>query len=156
MGSPCSGGVGVLKFDTMHWSQEIAAETGKPEYQTCEIVITDPSLVTVEYDIDTAVSTETGDGTLYEGQARLIAVRRGVNYEGASQGNSKTITSIRIQIPGQELPVTLRKGTTAVVTSAPLNRTLENYLFYLASDVHGSSAATRTFEFNLDGDTSHD
>lgn len=145
----------MLKFNTKHWSQEIADESGKPEYQTCEVTISDPWLVSTDYDIDTGETTVTGDGTLYAGRARLIAVRRGVNYEGATQGNSKTITSIRIQIPGQELPVTLRKGTTAIVTSAPLNRTLENYLFYLASDVHGSSAASRTFEFNLDGDTTH-
>lgn len=146
----------MLKFDSKHWSQEIAKETGKPEYQTSEIVISDPSLITSEYNMDTGKYEETGDGTLYTGRARVIAVRRGVNYEGANQDNSKVITAIRVQIPGQELPVTLRKGCTAKVTSAPYNRTLESYVFYLASDVHGSSAATRTFEFNLDGDTKHD
>lgn len=146
----------MLDFGGKHWSQEIAEETGKREYQTCEIRITDPTQITGDYDVDTAQWTETGDGTLYEGQARLIAVRRGVNYEGANQNNSKVITSIRIQIPHDALPVTVRKGCTAVVTSAPLNPTLESYVFYSSSDVHGSSAASRTFEFSLDGDTAHD
>lgn len=146
----------MLKFDSKHWSQRIAEKTGDPKYQTSEIVISDPTLVTSEYNMETGKYEETGDGTLYTGRARVIAIRRGVNYEGSNQNNSKVITAIRVQIPGQELPFTLRKGCTARVTSAPYNKTLESYVFYLASDVHGSSAATRTFEFNLDGDTKHD
>lgn len=146
----------MLKFGQKHWSQEIAEVTGDPEYQTATVRIVDPTQVTVTYDIDTAQTTVTGDGELYTGRARVIAVRRGVNYEGASQNNSKVLTAIRVQIPGGSLPGTLRKGCIATVTSSPFNPTLESYQFYLASDVHGSSAATRTLEFNLDGDTTYD
>lgn len=147
--------MGLLSFSTDHWSKEIGDVTESPEFQTCTVRITDPSLIESDYDVDTGKWTIVGDGTIYEGQARLIAVRRGVNFEGQNQGNSKVITAIRVQIPRGELPIRVTKGTTARVLSAPLNPTLETYLFYLSSDVHGSSAATRTFEFNLDGDTVH-
>lgn len=145
----------MLKFDTMHWSKEIALETEKPEYQTCEIKIVDPTLIEEEYDYDLGKYVSTGNGVAYSGRARLIAVRRASNYEGSNQNNSKSITAIRVQVPSGQLPETLRKGCTATVTSAPLNPTLESYQFYLASDVHGASAASRTLEFNLDGDTVH-
>ena len=153
MGPTRGGWPGVLKFDSLHWSEEIAQETEKPEYQTCEIQIVDPKLISEEYNYDTGEYESAGDGVIYSGRARLIAVRRGVNYEGTNQNNSKTISAIRIQIPSRELQQTLRKGCTARVTSAPMNRTLEGCQLYLASDVHGSSAATRTFEFNMDGDS---
>lgn len=145
----------MLKFGGKHWSQEIADITGSAEFQTCEIEIIDPAEVEVEFDFDTGEYTEKvgDDAIVYEGQARLISVRRGVNYEGALQDNSKTITAIRVQIPHGVAPFRLQKSFTMRVTSAPLNPTLETYVFTLGSDVHGSSAATRTLEFNLDGDS---
>lgn len=144
----------MLRFGK-HWSEEIAEVTGSSEYQTCEVTITDVELVESEWDWDAGeyIDVIPPEATIYEGQARLIAVRRGVNYEGSVQHNSKTITSIRIQLPGGSLPVRLKKSFTARVTSAPLNPTLETYVFTLASDIHGSSAATRTLEFNVDGDS---
>lgn len=145
----------MLKFDSSHWSQEISEVTGQSEYQTCTVRIVDPSKITTEYNIDTAETTEVFNPgyELYSGQARVIPVRRSVNYEGASQNNSKSIVAIRVQIPGQSLPSRIQRGVVAEVTDAPYNRTLESYQFYLVSDVHGSSAATRTLEFNIDGDS---
>lgn len=145
----------LLDFTTDHWSKEIGDVTESPEFQTCTVQIVDPTQIEVDYNVDTGETTETGDGKIYEGRARLIAVRRGVNFEGSNQGNSKVITAIRVQIPRGELPIRVKKGTVARVLSAPMNPTLETYVFYMSSDVHGSSAASRTFEFNLDGDTTH-
>jgi len=143
----------VLSFSGKKWFEEIADETGKRDYQTCDITLADPSEIAEEYNYDTGKYEVLGDGVFYIGQARLIAVRRGVNYEGSTQNNAKTITSIRIQIPSHAAARRVQRGTIARVTSAPHNPTLETYTFTLSSDIHGSSAATRTFEFNVDGDS---
>lgn len=145
----------MLAFDK-GWALEIAEESGKAEYQTCEIEVTDPTkYVAGEYDIDTGLY---GDPTIlpgymiYEGQARFIGVRRAVNYEGATQNNSKAINAIRVQLPHGVAPIRLVKGTMGKITSAPLNPMLETLVLYMASAIQGSSAATRTLEFNVDGD----
>lgn len=147
-------GARVLDFKKP-WFEEIAEITQRAEFQTCEIEIVDTSKIETEWNFDTREYDEVflPGYLVYSGQARLIAVRRGVNYEGATQHNSKVITAIRVQIPHKEAPIRLRKSFSAKVTSAPHNPTLETYVFTLASDVHGSSAATRTLEFNLDGDS---
>lgn len=144
----------MLKFDKP-WFDQIAEVTGSSEYQTCEVEIIDVDLVESKWDFDEGEYVEViqPGAVIYEGQARLIAVRRGVNYEGSLQHNSKVITSIRIQLPQDAAPVRLRKSFTARVTSAPNTPTLESYVYTLASDVQGSSSATRTLEFNLDGDS---
>ena len=145
----------MLSFEGKTWDERIAAKTGQRKYQQATVELVDPSLVDTEYDIETGWSNPTNYGLIYSGQARVIAVRRGSNYEGSLQGNSKTITAIRVQLPGGSLPETLRKGVMAKVIDSPRNRTLEGYIYTLASDFHGSSAATRTLEFNLDGDSAH-
>lgn len=145
----------MLSFDGKSWDERIAAKTGQRKYQQATVELVDPKLVDTEYDIETGWSAPTNNGIIYEGQARVIAVRRGTNYEGSLQGNSKTITSVRVQLPGDSLPQTVRKGVKMRVTDSPRNRTLEGYVYTLASDFHGSSAATRTLEFNLDGDSTH-
>lgn len=142
----------MLDFGGKHWSQEVAEVSGRAEFQTCTMQIIDPSLIDVDYDIDTGIETVVGDGVIYDGQARLIGVRRGVNYEGANQGNSKVITAIRVQLPHDALPQRLEKGFMGKVTAAPLNPSLTQYVYTLASALQGSSAGSRTLEFNVDGD----
>lgn len=144
----------MLSFDKT-WFEEIGEITSDAEYQTCEVEFTDPAKVSVKHNPDTGEKTvvKQPGSVLYSGQARLIAVRRGVNYEGATQKNSKTITGIRVQTPMKSLPFSVVKSMKAVVTSASYNPTLERYVFTLSSDIHGSSAAARTFEFNVDGDS---
>lgn len=144
----------MLSFTTTHWSQEVAAASGTEEFQTCTIQILNPALIDTDYDIETGQETEQllQGAILYEGQARLIGVRRGVNYEGATQGNSKTITAIRVQLPHSALPQRLEKGFVGRITLAPFNPSLTEYVYYLASGLQGASAGSRTLEFNVDGD----
>lgn len=135
------------------WSEEIRSVTESPEFQTVEVQISDPSLLTEgEFDIDNPNEpTFTGNPVLYRGRARLIGVRAGVNSEGTDVGNAETIKSIRIQIPREPI-FNVRRGCTAVVVSAPTNRSLERYLFTATSDIQGGSAASRTFEFSVSSD----
>lgn len=139
------------------WTEEIAEISTLPEFQTAEVRLIDPSLVTSSYNIDTNVTTVTGNGTLYEGQARIIGVRWGVFSGGEGQANSQTISSLRVQFPredstGHTTFIRVKTGCKLFVTSAPRNPVLEDLIFVATSDLQGSSSAARTFEFALDGD----
>lgn len=146
----------AYKFPTYEvWSDEIAEVTGSEEYQTAVIRIEDSSLVTKDYDVETAAWTITGDPVIYPvgdetGQARIIGVRWGVQSGGESQANATTISAIRVQIP-QHAVGRVKKGCKVFVESAP-NMSLTNFIFTVTSDMQGASAATRTFECSLDID----
>ena len=164
------------KFDTLTWNKRIATKTGNRKYQVADIRIEDPSLLTEVYDVETNTSTFTGESTVYEGPARIIGVRWGVQPGGESQANATTITAIRIQIPndtgfedegygeidyGEEpyggnlgLFPRVNRGCKVFVAASPENPVLTRYIFAITSDMQGSSAATRTFEAALDGDVS--
>ena len=146
----------MIDFGGKTWFEEIAETSTQEEYQTAEIELWDPTQVTGGYDVETGEdTTERVGDPIYRGRARVIALRRGVNYEGATQHNSKTLTGIRVQIPHKAADFRVVRSTVAIVTSSPWNHTLESYQYTLSSDFHGSSAAARTFEFNLDGDSTH-
>lgn len=146
--------MGLLDFGGKHWSQEVAEVSGHSDFQTCEFQLLDPNKIEYSYDIETGLDTEVlpPEAILYEGQARLIGVRSATNYEGATQGNSKANKSLRVQFPHGVLPQRLEKGFVGKVTSAPLNPSLTGYIYYLMTGIQGSSAGSRTLEFNVDGD----
>lgn len=138
-----------------NWNDTIASVSTREEFQRAVIRIEDPSLVTKEYDVETATWTISGDPVIYpiadeNGQARIIGVRWGVQSGGESQANSTTITAIRVQIP-QHAVGRVKRGCKVFVESAP-NLVLASYLFTVTSDMQGSSDAARTFECALDLD----
>lgn len=138
-------------FGTDNWADEIAEISTQPEFQSAQIRIGDPSILTSKtYDIETGKWTITGDPVVYEGQARIIGVRWGVQSGGESQANATTISAIRVQIP-QHAVGRVKRGCKVFVESAP-NLVLSSYLFTVTSDMQGSSAASRTFECSLDID----
>lgn len=160
----------MYEFVTGDWASKIAAVSQRPEFQTAQIRIEDPSLVEEEYDVETGQYTSTGNPVIYQGQARLIAVGAGRFDRGENQANATTITTIRIQIPnavdgpayGEEeyeegqyasgLSGPVRRGCKVFVISAPRNPSLVSKIFAINSDMQGSSAASRTFEAALDAD----
>lgn len=133
-----------------NWFDEIADVTSQREYQRANIRIVDPSLIESEYNFETKEFEYTGDGLVYEGQARVIGVRWGVFSGGESQANSKTLSGIRIQVP-QRSAGRIKTGCQVFVDSAP-NPVLQNYVFTIRTDIQGSSDASRTFECELDSD----
>lgn len=135
-----------------HWTDEIAEISTLPEFQNASIRILgvqeDP-----EYNIDTG-EWEYPNGEpepIWEGRARVKAVRWGVFYGGESQSNSKVVSSIRIQTPKNSVG-RLLKGTSVVVLSSDDNDDLPGHLFNITSGFQGSAQAARTFEAALDGD----
>jgi hypothetical protein len=143
----------AYRFESV-WSDEVRSVSERTEYQTCDIRIIDPSLLTEDdYDIESGQWALAGDSTLYEGQARVIGIARGIFSGGEAQANATTITPVRIQIPWSEESERVKRGCKVRVTNAPRNPVLESYVFTVTSDFHGSSAGARTFEAALDLDS---
>lgn len=139
-------------FNTASWSDRIAQVSTRPEFQRAVIRIFDESAATLvsPYDIETGIGPIYTGGDIYEGQARVIGVRWGVQSGGESQANATTISAIRVQIP-QHAAGRVKKGCKVFVESAP-NLVLSSYIFTVTSDMQGSSPAARTFECSLDID----
>lgn len=134
---------------TDSWTDEIFNETSKPEYQNARIRMVDTALIQSDYNFETGEWTVTGDGLLYEGQARVKPVRWGTQTGGESQANASTINAVRVQIPTYTGRV--NKGIQVTVLSAP-NEALVERVFTITSDLQGSDIATRTFEASADID----
>lgn len=134
-----------------HWTDEIARVSTRPEYQTAKVRIIDPSAVEKEYDVDAGTVTIIGDGTVYHGQARIIGIRWAVYSGGESQANAKSLKSIRIQLP-QDAVGRVRTGFSVIVEESR-NTVLTDYVFFVSSDLQGSSDAARTIECSLDNDS---
>lgn len=138
-----------------NWADEIAEVSELPEFQTAKIRIVDPNLFTRDYDEDTATWTITGDGVIYDGQARVIPVRWGVHSGGESQANATTLSAIRVQIPRTTATdIRVDKGFKVFVDESPHNLSLGDRMFAVTSDLQGSSSASRTFECMADVDAS--
>lgn len=138
---------------TKDWAQAVADISTREEFQTATVRLEDPDLLIPdgEWSVDTGEPDYTGDPVIYEGRARIIGVRWGVESGGESQANAKTIKAIRIQFPYQAVG-RVRKGFILYVTECERNPVLTQYLFTGASDIQGSSAAARTIEFYVDSD----
>lgn len=139
--------------DDGDWAEPISEETTKPEYQTAQIRLVDPSGVEQEYNYETGkYDTVSGSGLLYQGQARVIGIRWGVESGGESQANAMTLTAIRVQLPREGFQVRVKKNCKVFVDSCPRNPVLQQYMFTITSDFQGSMSASRTFQAMLDGD----
>ena len=145
------------------WADAIAEITTDVEFQNATIVIIDESLVTSTYNIDTGVTTVTGDPRVYQGQARVKPMRAPVNREGSAVANSNAITSVRVQLPQMvDFSQTstpeyrTKRGWKMLVLTAPKNLSLLDYWFSLEEGLQGASAASRTLEFMVDGDATVD
>lgn len=136
-----------------NWADEIAEVSELPEFQTAVIRIVNPNLIEREYDEDTATWTITGEGVIYEGQARVIPVRWGIQSGGESQANATTLGAMRVQIPRTVASdIRVNKGFKVFVDESPHNLSLVNRIFAVTSDLQGSSSASRTFECMADID----
>lgn len=142
----------AYNFGGTAWHDAIAEISTRPEFQRARIRIFDEFAATLvtPYDIETGIGPVYEGGDIYEGQARVIGVRWGVQSGGESQANATTISAIRVQIP-QHAVGRVKKGCKLFVESAP-NLVLPSYIFTVTSDMQGSSPAARTFECSLDID----
>lgn len=143
----------AYSFAVANWADEIADVSELPEFQTATIRIVNPNLIDSDYNEDTAQWEITGDGVIYNGQARVIPVRWGVQSGGESQANATTLSAMRVQIPRTTATdIRVNKGFHVFVDASPYNLSLVNRMFTVTSDLQGSSSASRTFECMADVD----
>lgn len=143
----------AYSFATSDWTDPIAAVSESPEFMTATIRIENPNLVTKEYNEDTGQWTIVGDPVIYNGRARIIPVRWGVQSGGESQANATTIAAIRVQIPRTAATdIRVNKGFKVFTVTTPNNLSLQNRMFTVSNDLQGSSSASRTFECAADVD----
>lgn len=141
-----------------NWAQSVADISGRPEYQTARIRLLNPNApgyTPGEYDVDTGqYGAGTGTPVVWEGPARVIGVRWGVNNQNVQQANPTTIAAVRVQIPYGEYGGHVGRGWTVDVVECPRNPALISKVLTVTSDLQGSSAGSRTFEcsVDLDGD----
>lgn len=148
-------------FEFPNWTDAIAEVTTLPQYQNATVVLVDPELVeSTPYDPETGEEgVVTNNGVFWTGQARIAAIRWGVNRENTELANANTEKSIRVQFPQEQnfgttpAPIyRIRRGIKMFVTACDKNPTLLTYPFVCTSDVQGSHTASRTIEFAVDGD----
>ena len=138
------------------WYDQIREVTETEEYQTATIKILDRGLMEMgEYDPKTDSypdATSEEDAIIYEGRARLIGVRWGVDRTETNLSNPQTLLPIRVQIPRDELPGIVRKGSIVTVLEAPGNEAIVSRPMSVTLDFHGSSGASRTIQCRISGD----
>lgn len=130
------------------WEAEIASVSGLSDFQNATITVTDPSVLTSTYDFETNAYTVTGDGVVYDGQAR-IQPQRGASDAQFMVADPSASKSILVQIPFIGMGL-VRRGFQVRVTDGGRNPNLEQFLFTVVADVNSSHMASHTFECVVD------
>lgn len=133
----------MLSFSS--WETDIASITELAEYQNATIQITDPSQLTTTYSYDSNEYTVTGDGLVYDGQARIQPNRSAREENSNPVQDPNSAKAVLVQIPSTEV-VTIKRGFQVRVTDGGRNSSLENMLFTVVADVNSSHMASHTFE----------
>lgn len=135
------------------WADDISDITESAEWQTTVVSIVDPRKVTSTYDVNTGTKTITGDGVIYQGQARVKSLRSGLDRTNTNFSNPSTYSPMRVQIPHKYLrDVKVQRGNFVYIESAPHNPALEDLKMVITNSTEGASPATRTFYCEYDGD----
>lgn len=135
----------------MSWADRIARVTESDRFMTATVRVlfeTDPG----SYNYETNETSGQVIETLYEGKARVIAVRTSVYRQAAASMNSRASEFVRVQIP-KGATGRVFTGATVIIVSSPDSPFLENRILTVQSDFHGSTSATRTFECGYDNDS---
>lgn len=138
------------------WGQEIAEISTRPEYQTGRVRITSSDIEDQGvYDIDTGEWSE-GMGTviLYEGQARFVPIRWGVDARDTHLFNASTTTRLRVQVPESELPDEVPRGSLVTILEAPFAPHMVGATSVVVGGVQNSSNGSRNLETEWNSDLS--
>lgn len=138
------------------WGQEIAEISTRPEYQTAKVRITSSDIEDQGvYDIDTGEWSE-GMATvvLYEGQARFVPIRWGVDARDTHIFNASTTTRLRVQVPESELQDEVPRGSLVTILEAPFAPHMVNATSVVVGGVQNSSNGSRNLETEWNSDLS--
>jgi len=127
------------------WADSIG--TVSDEFKNAVVDILDPSLVTSSYNVDTNVTTYSGDPVIAAGiAARIQPVRLAVDTRGASTANPSGEVRLRVQIPRTSVTGKIQRGWIVRVTEATRNPELLDYVLVVDAAVDSSWRASITIE----------
>lgn len=107
------------------------------------ILVTDPRGLDKVYDPDTDTWDYPTAPTVYEGKARVQPIRSDV--QRVRPGDSTNVLAIRFSVPVASVGTDIRPGMLVEVTSAPLNPSLLEYVFYVSEGVDSTNPIEKTF-----------
>lgn len=142
------------------WYDRVRDVSERPEFMTATIKIVDRSLLpepsdNYDFETDTYLNVDDTPGIIYEGRARIISTRWGVDRNEDKFANPDTLSPVRVQVPRDDLPGIVKKGCIITVLSAP-NEAVVGRPMSVTADFHGASAASRTIQCRMSGDVRGD
>lgn len=132
------------------WTDEIAETSTDPVFQNATVEITFV-VEEGEKDVDTGEVIGRVIATLYEGRARIIAVRSSIFQQASSQMNSHVSEFVRVQLPKNSVDRVYTGATVRILASDDTPALVGRRLMVM-SDLHGASSASRTLECGYDND----
>lgn len=127
------------------WADRIGAVSDT--FKNATITLLDPTLVTTTFNVETGVTTTSGNAVKASGVAARIQPIRGVSeVPGASVSNPTGEVRVRVQIARSAYAGKIKRGWQIRVTAASRNPELLNYLFVVDADLNSSWRASNTIE----------
>jgi len=131
------------------WADSVG--TISDEFKNATVTILDPSLITSTYNVDTGVTSQTGDPVIVAGVlARIQPVRLAVDTRGGTTGNPSGEVRMRVQIPRTAYVGKIRRGWIVNVTAASRNPELLDYVLVVDAVINSSWRASTTIECTVD------
>lgn len=136
-------------FDGENWAAEIAAVSGDPEFQNCEIQIRNPNLMTVTPDILDGGVVIVGNPVVWQGRARVVGVRSALDISPGTSATPSGTKSVRVQIPYGTYVGRINRGWQIRVIDGGRNVNLERYVLFVESDFNSGNVASPVIECSI-------
>ena len=142
---------GFMAYDFAgeNWAAEIAAVSGDPEFQNCEIQIRNPDLIVTTRDMLTGITTQTGNPVLWQGRARIVGVRSALDISPGTTATPSGTKSVRVVIPYGAYTGRINRGWQVRVIDGGRNPQLERYVLFVESDFNSGNVASFTIECSI-------
>ena len=138
----------------LSWSDRIARVSD--QYKNALVSILDPTRVESSYDIETAVTTQSGHAEVWRGLARIQPVRLAVDIDSGLMRNPTADVRVRVQIPRNSFTGRVKRGWIIQVVSSPENPELEDYQLVVDAEVNSSWRASTTIECSVNAESEPD
>jgi hypothetical protein len=133
-----------------HWTYYVRRISEREDYQSAEIQVRNPNLLTRTKNIKEGTVLVSGDPVVWSGTARVVGYRSAVDSNKGNLSDPTGIKAIRFSIPHDSFPERAERGWQIRVTDGGDNFRLTDYLFIVESDGVGSNEGSRIIEASVD------